>query len=102
MRELEVLSDGHLKLDFGDWKEFFEEELGERVRSQLKALLEQALERERDRHLQLGFYEHQPQFRLDYRNGYYFRDFVTRLGRLAGLRIPRTRRGFPCWAKTCG
>jgi len=94
MRELEVLSDGHLKLDFGDWKEFFEEELGERVRSQLKALLQQALERERDRHLQLGYYEHQPQFRLDYRNGYYFRDFVTRLGRLAGLRIPRTRRGF--------
>lgn len=94
MRELQVLSDGHLKLDFGDWKEFFEEEVSERVRSQLKALLEQALELERDRHLQLDYYEHNPQFRLDYRNGYYFRDFVTRLGRLAGLRIPRTRRGF--------
>ena len=94
MRELQVLGNGHLKLDFVEWKDFFEEELGERVRSQLKALLEQALQRERDRHLQLGYYEHDPQFRLDYRNGYYFRDFVTRLGRLAGLRIPRTRRGF--------
>ena len=31
---------------------------------------------------------------MDYRNGYYFRDFLTQLGRLAGVRIPRTRKGF--------
>src|SRR6266481_8900278 len=35
-----------------------------------------------------------PKCRLDYRNGYYFRDFLTQLGRLAGVRIPRTRKGF--------
>ena len=28
MRELEVLSNGHLKLDFAEWKEFFDQELG--------------------------------------------------------------------------
>jgi putative transposase len=95
MRELEVLSSGHLKLDFAEWKEFFEEELVERVRSQLKALIEKALEAERDHYLQLDPYQHAPQIRLDYRNGYYFRDFLTRLGRLARVRIPRTRKGFP-------
>ena len=47
MRELEVLDKGHLKLSWEDRKEFFEEELGERVRSEAKRLLEEALEAER-------------------------------------------------------
>jgi hypothetical protein len=29
MRELEVLGNGHLKLDFAEWKEFFETEMAE-------------------------------------------------------------------------
>jgi putative transposase len=94
MRELEVLSDGHLSLDPEEWKGFFEQELVEQVRSQLKALIEKALEAERDRYLHLGYYEHAPEFRLDYRNGYYLRNFATRLGLLEALKIPRTRRGF--------
>ncbi len=94
MRELEVLGDGHLKLDFADWKEFFETEMTELVRGQLKRLIEQALLAERDRYLDLGYYEHDPQFRFDYRNGSYFRDFATRLGLLRRLRIPRTRKPF--------
>lgn len=94
MRELQVLSNGHLKLDFAEWKEFFEQELVEMVRSQLKRLIEQALLAEQDRHLDLGYYEHAPVSRLDYRNGFYYRDLVTQLGRLARLRVPRTRKGF--------
>ena len=94
MRDLEVLSDGHLKMKFSEWKDFFEQELVEQVRAQLKALIEKALEAERDYYLQFGFYEHAPQFRFDYRNGCYFRDFATRLGLLRRLRIPRTRKGF--------
>lgn len=94
MPELEVLGDGHLKLDFADRQEFFEQELTEMVRCQLKRLIEQALLAERDRYLDLGYYEHNPVFRFDYRNGYYFRDFATRLGLLRRLRIPRTRKGF--------
>jgi putative transposase len=94
MRELQVLGSGHLKLDFADWKEFFDSEMVELVRSQLKSLLEQALEAERDRYLDLDYYEHDPEFRCDYRNGGYFRDFATRLGLLRRLRIPRTRKGF--------
>jgi putative transposase len=94
MPELEVLSDGYLKLNYAEWKEFFEQEWDEWVRSQVKRLIEQALEVERDYHMQLGYYEHEPEFRFDYRNGYYLRDFATKLGLLRRLRIPRTRRGY--------
>lgn len=94
MRELQVLRDGHLKLDFAEGKDFFEQELVEQVRGQRKMLMDRALEAERDRYLQFGFYEHAPQFRFDYRTGYYFRDLTTRLGLLRRLKIPRTRRGF--------
>jgi putative transposase len=94
MRELEVLGNGHLKLDFADGQEFFEQELAEMVRSQLKRLIEQALLAEQDRYLQLGYYEHAPVSRLDYRNGCYFRDLTTKLGVLCRLRVPRTRQGF--------
>ena len=51
MRELQVLGNGHLELDFADWKEFFETEMVEQLRSQLKAMIEQALEAERDYYL---------------------------------------------------
>lgn len=94
MRELEVLSNGHLKLNFSDGKEFFTQELTEMVRWQLQRLIEEALLAERDRYLNLGFYEHAPMSRLDFRNGFYFRDLVTKLGVLCRLRVPRTRKGF--------
>jgi len=94
MPELELLGNGHLKLEYREWKDFFEQEWDEWVRSQVKRLIEQALEVERDYQMQLGYYEHDPEFRFDYRNGYYFRDFATKLGLLRRLRIPRTRRGY--------
>jgi putative transposase len=91
MRELEVLGDGHLNLSVTEWKEFFEYQMSEQVRGQVKQMIEQALEAERDYHLQLGYYEHAPKCRLDYRNGYYYRDWGTQLGLLRRLKIPRTR-----------
>jgi hypothetical protein len=63
------------------------------VRAQLKALIEKALEAERDRYGQFSFYEHAPQFRFDYRNGCYFRDLATRLGLRRRLRIPPHAQG---------
>src|SRR5260370_426270 len=53
MRELQVLGNGHLRLDFADWKEFFEAEMAEQLRSQLKSMIEHALEAERDYYLYL-------------------------------------------------
>lgn len=94
MRELEVLGNGHLKLNFADGKEFFTQELTEMVRGQLQRLIEEALLAERDRYLNLDFYEHAPMNRVDFRNGCYFRDLVTKLGVLCRLRVPRTRKGF--------
>ncbi len=93
MRELQVLDTGHLKLSWEDRKEFFEEELGERVRSEVKRLLEEALEAERTDWLGVGRYVRDEAERRDYRNGYYRRDLGTRLGLLRRLRVPRTRRG---------
>jgi len=93
MRELQVLDGGHLKLSWRDRKEFFEEELGEQVRGQVKRLLEEALEAERTDWLGVGRYVRDEAERRDYRNGYYRRDLGTRLGLLRGLRVPRTRQG---------
>ena len=56
MRELEVLDQGHLKLSGEERKEFFEEELSERVRSEVKRLLAAALEAERTDWLGVGRY----------------------------------------------
>jgi putative transposase len=93
MRELEVLDGGHLKLSWKERKEFFEEELGEQVRGEVKRLLEEALEAERTDWLGVGRYVRDEAERRDYRNGYYRRDLGTRLGLLRGLRVPRTRQG---------
>ena len=94
MRELEVLGDGHLKLDWEERKAFLEEDLQEQVRSSVKRMLEQALEAERTARLAVGRYVRDVETRRDYRNGYYQRDLGTRLGLLCGLRVPRTRRGY--------
>jgi len=93
MRELKVLDQGHFKLSWEERKEFFEEELGEQVRSEVKRLLEEALEAERTDWLGVGRYVRDEAGRQDYRNGYYRRDLGTRLGLLRRLRVPRTRRG---------
>lgn len=94
MRELEVLHNGHLKLKLSEYKEWLQQDLLEMARGQLKRLMEKALLAERDRHMELGYYEHAPLSRRDFRNGYYFRDLVTRLGLLCRLRVPRTRKSF--------
>ena len=94
MRELEVLRNGHLKLDLAECKGLLQQDLAEMARAQLKRLIEQALLAERDRHMDLGYYEHAPLARRDFRNGFYFRDLVAKLGLLCRLQIPRTRKGF--------
>jgi putative transposase len=93
MRELKVLNGGHLKLSWSERKAFLEEELGEQVRSEVRRLLEEALEAERTDWLGVGRYVRDGEARRDYRNGYYHRDLGTRFGRLGRLRVPRARKG---------
>lgn len=94
MRELEVLHNRHLKLKLSECKEWLQQDVAEMARAQLKQFMEKALLAEQAHHLDLGYYEHAPLSRHDFRNGYYFRDLVTKLGRLCRLRVPRTRKGF--------
>jgi len=74
-------------------KDSLKEELGEQVRSEVKRLLEEALEAERTDWLGVGCYVRDGETRRDYRNGYYHRDLGTRFGRLGRVRVPRARKG---------
>jgi putative transposase len=72
-------------------KESFWGDLYGRTRLAWKKFWEAESLRERDSYMKTGWYEPvEPSRRLDYRNGFYERDFVTRLGTIR-LRIARTR-----------
>lgn len=62
-----------------------------RTRELLKKLMETDAEQQMQEHLGLKWHERsRPEQRVDYRNGFYRRDYVTPLGNIR-LRIPRTR-----------
>ncbi|MRX74440.1 IS256 family transposase [Bacillus lacus] len=61
------------------------------VRSAIVLVLNEYMEKERDEYLQAAAYERNTE-RLDYRNGYYERDFTMSIGKLK-LKVPRTRNG---------
>jgi putative transposase len=82
-----------------DVQESFWGDLQGRTREILKKLLEADAEQQMADYLGLKWHERvQPAERVDYRNGFYERDYVTQFGVLR-LRIPRTRqRSFlPRW-----
>jgi putative transposase len=82
-----------------DLQESFWGDFQGRTREVLKKLLESDAEQQMADYLGLRWYERsQPAERVDYRNGFYERDYVTPLG-VIRLRIPRTReRSFlPRW-----
>ncbi len=68
-----------------------ESALKNRVREELKAVLEATLECERDAQIQALRYERGSLDRRDYRNGYRERELSTTLGSVS-LRVPRARR----------
>ncbi|WP_421385287.1 IS256 family transposase [Bacillus salacetis] len=61
------------------------------VKSSLVLVLNEFMEKERSDYLNAKAYERTDE-RLDYRNGYYKRDFVISIGKLT-LTVPRTRNG---------
>jgi transposase-like protein len=77
-------------------KESFWGDVYAKTRQAWKKFWEAQSARERDSYLGVGCYDRvEPGQRRDYRNGYYERDFVTRLGTIR-LRITRTRgKNFP-------
>jgi transposase-like protein len=73
-----------------DLKEGFWGDLYGQTRLAWKKFFEADSARQRDLYCGAGWHERREQREPDYRNGYYERDFVTRLGTLR-LRIARTR-----------
>jgi transposase-like protein len=74
-----------------DLQESFWGDFQGQTRQVLKELLEKDSEQQMAEHLGLRWHERaQPAERVDYRNGFYERDYVTALG-VIRLRIPRTR-----------
>ena len=71
-------------------KEDFWEEVNEETQRLVRRLLEEGLETEMIAHLQVTWYQRQPQ-RRGYRNGYRLQDLVTRWGLIEELRVPRDR-----------
>ena len=72
--------------------DFFEEDLLSLARQHLKTLLETSLDLELTAYLGCSHHA-RTQSRRGYRNGYYTRDFVSGLGLLEKLRVPRCRDG---------
>ena len=76
------------------------EEISRRVREGVKAVIghgqnpyvEEVLEAEMTAHLAAGYRENTPSRRGE-RNGYYTRDLITPVGRIAQLKVPRDREG---------
>ncbi|MBV8807813.1 MAG: transposase [Acidobacteriaceae bacterium] len=74
-----------------DLKESFWGDLYGKTRLAWKQFWEAQSLRERDSYMKAGWYDHlEPSERSDYRNGFYEREYVTRLGTIR-LRIARTR-----------
>ena len=73
-----------------DLQETFWGDMYGKTKQTWKLFLEEQSRRERDRYLVVDSYERAREKRRGYRNGYYVRDFVTRLGTLR-LRIARSR-----------
>ena len=66
--------------------------VGERIRTAVKAVLEQILEEEMTQHVGAGHRERSPS-RSGERNGSYSRDLITPVGKIEQLKVPRDREG---------
>jgi len=80
----------HFQHFLAEMKESFWGDLYGQTKLAWQKFFELQSERQRDRFSGWGRYERRRSQRRDYRNGYYERDFVTRLGTIR-LRIARTR-----------
>lgn len=58
----------------------------------LKQLMESTMEKELECHTQAEWHE-RTEKRIDYRNGYRYRGYLTKSGRIEGIKVPRPRKG---------
>lgn len=82
----------HFTLKQEDIQKLIEESVTDDLsKNLLTTVFNQLMEEQRDQYIGVGEYERNDN-RTSYRNGYYERDFTTRVGTLT-LRVPRTRDG---------
>ena len=82
----------HFTLNLEEIQNLIDVEVKDNIaKSILTKVFNQLMEKERDEYLDNEAYQRDPN-RMTYRNGYYNRDYTTKLGTL-NLRVPRTRDG---------
>ena len=82
----------HFTINSEDIQSLIKESVDNKIaRDILTKLFNQLMEKERDQYLENEAYQRDPD-RKTYRNGYYERDYTTKIGSIT-LRVPRTRDG---------
>jgi putative transposase len=79
-------------MDENDIKHLVRQNIHDRVREGVKAVIEQILEEEMNLHLQAQYRERTERRRGE-RNGHYTRSLITPVGRIEQLQVPRDREG---------
>ncbi len=72
---------------------FWERDSKEQMKELYKELMESTLLTDIVQQTGVGYYKNDPQKRIDYRNGYYYRGLVTQFGIIQGIKTPRVRKG---------
>lgn len=86
------LGEGDIRRRWSEVKGYFWEFLEEKTKEVSRRILEGGLKVEAEWQIGCGRYERE-ESRRDYLNGYYLRDLIGSLGRIEGLRVPRSRKG---------
>jgi putative transposase len=81
-----------IKRCWSEVKGYFWDYLEEKTKEATRRLLEEGLKVEAEWQIGCGRYK-RGKSRRDWLNGYYLRDLVSVLGRIGGLRVPRSRKG---------
>jgi putative transposase len=79
-------------MDENDLKNLVKQNIHDRVREGVKAVIEQILEEEMNLHLQAQYRE-RTELRRGERNGHYSRSLITPVGKVEQLQVPRDREG---------
>jgi putative transposase len=79
-------------MDENDIKHLVKQNIHDRVREGVKAIIEQILEEEMNLHLQAQHRE-RTELRRGERNGHYTRSLITPIGKIEQLQVPRDREG---------
>ncbi len=96
-----VVTENSLRRRWARVNEFFQStqqdnfwvDINQHLRRLVKSIIEVSLDEEMIQYMQTQPYQRTKSNRLDYRNGYYYRNLDTTLGPVERITVPRSRRG---------